>query len=114
MIQKRWQSSSSYKRLFLSTRSLHHSHQQQGLDVSNMVLYNFQSARSHVESLLNYRFMKPYLLEEALHAGGPIYISGKYIAEGNKRLAMIGDSALDLALAVTDYQAGLPRGEQPA
>lgn len=78
-----------------------------------MALYNFQSARAHVESLLNYQFKQPHLLEEALHAGGPIYINGKYITESNKRLAMIGDSALDLALAVTDYQAGLSRGKLP-
>lgn len=76
-----------------------------------MANYNLAAARTHMETTLGYQFGNPDLLQEALHAGGPIYIGGKLIDEANKRLAIIGDSALDLALAITDYQGGLSRGK---
>ena len=74
--------------------------------------YNFQSARTHIETILNYQFIHPHLLEEALHASGPVYINGNFVEEGNKKLTMIGDSVLDLALAITEYQAGFSRGRR--
>lgn len=50
-------------------------------------------------------------MQEALHASEPIVIGDRLVDEGNKKLAMIGDSAFDLALAITDYQADLARGK---
>ena len=75
-----------------------------------MAHYDFTAARNHVETMIGYQFINPDLLQEALHAGGPIVIGGKSIDEGNKRLAMIGDHALSLSLCISDYNSGASRG----
>lgn len=81
-----------------------------GTHYLSMATLDFTAARTHVESMLGNRFTNADLLREALHAGEPVIISSALVTEQNKRLAMIGDSALDLALAITDYRAGLSRG----
>ena len=50
--------------------------------------------------MIGYQLTNADLLQEALYGGGPIFIGSKFIVEGNTRLAMIGYSALDLALAI--------------
>lgn len=63
-----------------------------------------------LKTLIGYQFVNTGLLEEALHAVGPTFIGDKLITEANKRLAVIGDSALDLALSITEHQNDLSRG----
>ena len=71
---------------------------------------SFHEARSHVEKLLNYTFANENLLLEALYAGGLALIGGRAVKEANKRLALVGDRAMDLILAHEDYGNESTRG----
>ena len=53
-----------------------------------------------VESLIQYKFQETALLQEALHTD----------ADRNKRLAIVGDSVLSLALAEDWYKGNTARG----
>lgn len=67
-----------------------------------------------VETIIGYQFTDPSKLWEALQApGSPVSsINGRRITEGNKRLAMIGDSVLKLALVSKWYSGDGSRGKQ--
>ncbi len=67
-----------------------------------------------VETIIDYRFTDPLKLWEALQAAGsPVSaINGRHIHEGNKRLAMIGDSVLKLAFVSQWYTGDGLRGKQ--
>lgn len=73
-----------------------------------------KSVRIHaVETLVRYRFHNPALLWEALQ--GPMVmvdIAGNRVPkDGNKRLAIIGDAAMQLVLAETWYPGGTSKGK---
>lgn len=51
-----------------------------------------------VETILNYHFINSELLWEALQAAGSLYPGEGLRAEGNKRLALVGDEVLGLVL----------------
>ena len=59
-----------------------------------------------VESLIQYKFKSQDILWEALHTTALVPGSGS----DNKRLAVIGDSVLNLGLAEDWYKGGTPRG----
>ena len=59
-----------------------------------------------VESLIQYKFKNTALLLEALYVNGP----GNAKHDGNKRLAVIGDSVLSLSLAEDWYKGNTSRG----
>ncbi|KAJ9634920.1 hypothetical protein H2199_008784 [Coniosporium tulheliwenetii] len=56
--------------------------------------------RQYIESVIGYHFVQPQLLDEALLAAGAS-VARKNThgpSEGNKRLALVGDAALQLAI----------------
>ena len=67
-------------------------------------------ALKHLETLFNYSFKDKSLLQEALHADGPFRINGRWVDDGNKRLAVVGDSAIGVCLSHSSYHAGLTKG----
>ena len=58
-----------------------------------------------VEGLIDYKFTNPALLHEALRAAG--YLD----RDGNKKLAVIGDAALRLVLAMEGRAKKASRGK---
>lgn len=62
--------------------------------------------------VINYNFNDPLILWEALQAAGsPVHsISGRRLLDGNKRLAILGDRVLELALAESWYKGSEARG----
>ncbi|KAK4548762.1 hypothetical protein LTR36_008535 [Oleoguttula mirabilis] len=67
-------------------------------------------ARSYIEGVINYTFRDIDLLEEALWAC-PRVVGQRWLADGNKSLAVVGDSALNLVVADDCYAEGMSRGE---
>lgn len=61
-----------------------------------------------LEQLLNYTFADPTLLQEALQTkgNGITQIGERKIEEGNKRLALLGDSVLSVAFLTGWYEGG--------
>lgn len=76
---------------------------------STMATYDFAASRRHAEDMLGYEFTNLDYLQGALHAGDPVEIGEKLVDDRNKKLAVVGDAALDLALAVTSYEGGASR-----
>jgi len=72
-----------------------------------------ENSRQNVEAMLGYDFMNPNLLWEALQAAGSAVasIGGRRIDEGNKRLAIVGDAAMKLALCDAWFATSRPRGK---
>ena len=66
-----------------------------------------------IQRKLRYVFVDPSILSEALQAAGNgiSQVGGRKIMEGNKRLAMLGDSVLQLALLNDWYMGGESRGK---
>ena len=65
-----------------------------------------------VEEAIAYQFNDPTILWEALQAAGSsvFIINGRRLIDGNKRLALLGDAILKVAL-VEDWYSGVePRG----
>lgn len=64
-----------------------------------------------VEDIIGYHFTNPSMIWEALQAAGsPVYVIGnRRLVDGNKRLALLGDTVLQLALAETWLDANEPR-----
>lgn len=58
-----------------------------------------------VEHIIGYRFNDRSVLMEALHAAGarPWDTQGRNYAEGNKRLALVGDKIMPVALLKALY-----------
>ncbi|KAL8636976.1 MAG: hypothetical protein Q9228_005697, partial [Teloschistes exilis] len=76
------------------------------------------TASAHIrrcEQQLGYQFQNPSLLWEALHCNDPNYHAavrkGGRLADGNKRLALVGDRVLDLMLTMKWYHTWEDRGE---
>lgn len=67
-----------------------------------------------VEDIIGHKFGDSSKLWEALQAkGSPVsYINGRHILEGNKRLALIGDAVLRLALSSKWYAGNGLRGKR--
>lgn len=64
-----------------------------------------------VQGIIGYVFNDPYLVVEAVTAAGSRTSSGnRQFADGNKRLAVLGDTVLQLALAQDWYDGNEPRG----
>lgn len=70
------------------------------------IQYQFKLERA--EALIGYRLQKPedgYLFEALQVAGsGQCRIAGRLAYEGNKRLAIVGDTAMILAIAGPWYE----------
>ena len=66
-----------------------------------------------VQTIIDYQFVDTLKLWEALQAAGsPVrIIGGRNVPDGQKRLAMIGDSVLKLALIGHWYNGNDARGE---
>ena len=69
---------------------------------------------SGVEKIIGHQFADRHKLWEALQAAGsPVrFIGARSIPDGQKRLAMIGDSVLKLALIGHWYLGNEARGEK--
>lgn len=67
-----------------------------------------------VESRIGYKFTDPSIAWEAMQAAGSgVFLVGdRRIPDGNKRLAVIGDTILKLALVEEWYNGGEPRGNE--
>ena len=76
----------------------------------NMSL-KFDEARAMFERYFCYTFLDPTWLEEALYMGGPTKIGGRAVPNGNKRLAQLGDSVLQLATVNECFDGGLSKGK---
>ena len=65
-----------------------------------------------VEAIIGYQFTEHSMIWEALQAAGSSVqvIGNRRIDGGNKRLAVLGDCVLDLALAEAWYEGIGPRG----
>ena len=65
-----------------------------------------------VEAIIGYQFTEYSSIWEALQAAGsPVqFIGNRRIDGGNKRLAVLGDCVLDLALAEAWHEGTGPRG----
>ena len=64
-----------------------------------------------VEGVISYHFNDPYFVLEAVSAAGSLTSSGpRRFPDGNKRLAILGDTALHLVLAGDWYGGAAPRG----
>lgn len=74
---------------------------------SSIVTRNTQG----VEEIINYQFTNPKLICEALLAAGS-YLPGivRFSKDGNKNLALVGDSVLELVLVSDGYDKGLHKG----
>lgn len=66
-----------------------------------------------VEAIVGRQFTDPNKLWEALQAAGSpvLFIGTRRISDGHKRLALIGDSVLKLALISHWYAGTDPRGK---
>lgn len=65
-----------------------------------------------VQDIIGYTFADPYLVREAISAAGSIVSAGtRRFPNGNKRLAILGDTVLQLALAEDWYAGTEPRGK---
>jgi hypothetical protein len=64
------------------------------------------------EEIVGYHFNDPHVAWEALQmAGSGVFFSGgRKISDGNKRLAVLGDLALELILCKDWYEGGDEKG----
>ena len=67
-----------------------------------------------VEHIIGYQFNDPSMIWEALQAAGSpvLRIGNRRLVEGNKRLAVLGDKVLDLALAEAWHEGNTARGSE--
>lgn len=63
-----------------------------------------------VQTILNYKFTNQALTWEALQAGGSSFPSEGTQVDGGKRLAIVGDVVLKLALMEDWYHSGASKG----
>ncbi|KAK4613811.1 hypothetical protein CLAFUW4_09027, partial [Fulvia fulva] len=71
----------------------------------------FREAKTELEIILGHNFVNEDILREALWAAGPGSVGHRLFPEGNKRLALVGDAALKIALVHHSYTKGRSRGE---
>lgn len=67
-----------------------------------------------VENIIGYKFTNLSMIWEALQAAGSLVpvVGNRRLVDGNKRLAVLGDTVLQLALAETWLDANEPRGDE--
>ena len=65
-----------------------------------------------VENAINYQFNDHALVWEALQAAGSgvTSINGRPLTDGNKRLALLGDAIMNVALVEDWYEGLAPKG----
>ena len=70
-----------------------------------------QSDTQRAQQILNYSFQDQHLIQEALQAPGlGIVIDGTVLRHGNKNLALLGQSVLEMSIHLTCYTSGNTRG----
>lgn len=70
----------------------------------------FDHAVRSVEGIISYHFNDPYFVLEAVSAAGSLTFGGsRRFPDGNKRLAILGDTVLQLVLAGDWYDGAAPR-----
>lgn len=82
--------------------------------MSNAVV-RFTEMTQAVEVIISYDFKDPLILWEAIQAPGSIgnYFGRRRLPDGNKRLALLGDSVLKLVLVKEWYKGEGSRGKSP-
>lgn len=77
-----------------------------------MAANNMDTVLQAVKDINGYRFRERLILWEAMQAAGSNVRSpdDREFADGNKRLAVIGDTVLQLVLAEEWYSGGTVRG----
>lgn len=71
-----------------------------------------QSDTQRAEQILHYNFQNQSLIQEALQAPGlGNVINGVVVRHGNKDLALLGQSVLEMSIHLTCYTAGSTRGK---
>lgn len=77
-----------------------------------MATNNMDTILQAVQDIIGYRFREREILWEAMQAAGSNVRSAgdRIFADGNKRLAVIGDTVLQLVFAVKWYNGGNIRG----
>ena len=79
---------------------------------TQLTLIRMALAVQGVQNVIGYTFADPYLVREAVSAAGSIVAAGpRRFPNGNKRLALLGDTVLQLALAEDWYDGTEPRGK---
>ena len=72
----------------------------------------YATAKPQIEEALGYHFTNDSLLQEALLAYPANVLDNRWIPEGNRRLAMVGDAILNVLLTDASDQEGLSTGTQ--
>lgn len=83
--------------------------------MSNTSMTRFTEITQEVGTRIGYLFNDPRILWEALQAPGSIgnYFGRRRLPDGNKRLALLGDTALKLVLLREWYNGDGNRGKSP-
>ena len=81
--------------------------------MSNAVIFHLAEITQRVESQIGYLFEDPFILLEALQTPGSIgnYFGNRPSTDDNKRLALLGNTALQLVLLKDWYAGGGNRGK---
>lgn len=77
-----------------------------------MAAYQISDMITGVQDIIGYNFTDPFILWEALQAAGSgnTFAGNRRFPEGNKRLAVLGDTILQLVLVRDWYETALVRG----
>ena len=77
-----------------------------------MAANNMDTILDAVQDIIGYQFTERLILWEAMQAAGSTvrFAGGRELVDGNKRLAVIGDTVLQLVLAETWYGGSTSRG----
>ncbi|EME42662.1 hypothetical protein DOTSEDRAFT_73478 [Dothistroma septosporum NZE10] len=79
--------------------------------VHHTMANKFIQAKIDLETILGYSFEDDDILREALWAAGPGSAGTRKFLEGNKMLALVGDTAMKTILLHHSYTKGRMRGE---
>lgn len=70
-----------------------------------------QSDTQRAQEILNYSFLNQDLIQEALQAPGlGMVVNGIILTHGNKNLALLGQSVLEMSISLACYTSGSTRG----
>lgn len=67
-------------------------------------------ASERIEEIFKYRIEDANLLAEALWAAQPIHTGTRQLRDGNKDLALVGDSVIKTVLVTDSYEQNMSRG----